>query len=94
MTGRLCTRPLHLVHSTSAPADELLTALDQWARATAGGEPVAYLEVSDGELRGEFVVTAAGAAQLATLLQHAASPHADPGAAASGGTLPSRSRER
>ncbi len=94
MTGRLPTRPLHLVHSTSAPADELLAALGQWAHATAGGEPVAYLEVSDGELRAEFAVTAAGAAQLATLLQRAVSPGADPGAAASGGALPGRSRER
>jgi hypothetical protein len=92
MTRRPATRPLHLAPGTRAPADELLAAFDHWAQATAGGEPVAHIEVSDGELRGEFAVTPAGAAQLAMLLQRASSP-AGPLVTANG-TPRSRSRER
>ncbi|MBO0815834.1 MAG: hypothetical protein J2P30_11935 [Actinobacteria bacterium] len=63
--------PLRLVHPATTAVDELLAALDQWARAGLG-EPVAYLEAGDGELAGDFPLTAEKVTELASLLRRAA----------------------
>ncbi len=94
MTRPAPPRPLRVVRAASAPVDELLAALDQWAHTGASGEPIAYLEVGDGELLGEFLLTAASATQLAALLRAAApkssGPNGLPGAAARPVTGPGR----
>ncbi len=68
--------PLRLVRPATKPVDELLAALENWAASGPDGEPVAYLEVGDGELFGDFPLTVAKVTELASLLRHAAElPH-------------------
>lgn len=69
-------RLLRLVRAAAGPVDDLLAALEQWAGVDRG-EPAAYLELGDGEIRGEFVLTSAHASQLAALLRTAASQRPD-----------------
>ncbi len=81
-------RLLRLVHSTSAPADELLAALGQSAHATADGR-------AGGLPRGQRRRTARRIRRDGSrsrpdgdAARYAASPPADPGIDASGGTPP------
>lgn len=66
--------PLRLVQPASEVVDGLLAALEDWAAGSPVGEPVAYLEVGDGELVGDFPLTAEKVTELAALLRRAASP--------------------
>ena len=66
--------PLRLVQPATEVVDGLLAALEDWAAGSLVGEPVAYLEVGDGELLGDFPLTAEKVTELAALLRRAASP--------------------
>jgi hypothetical protein len=68
-------RRLRLVRPAGQAIDGLLAALDQWAAAGPDrSEPVAYLEAGDGELYGDFPLTAAKVTELAALLRATAGP--------------------
>jgi hypothetical protein len=75
--------PLRLVQPATEAVDELLAALGQWAGGGRDDEPVAYLEAGDGELLGDFPLTARKVSELASLLRRAARPE-DPAAPRSG----------
>ncbi len=66
--------PLRLVQPATEAVDELLAALGQWAGGGRDDEPVAYLEAGDGELLGDFPLTARKVSELASLLCRAARP--------------------
>jgi len=67
-------RRLRLVRPADQAIDELLAALDHWTAGPGGSEPVAYLEAGDGELYGDFPLTAAKVTELAALLRATAGP--------------------
>ena len=59
---------LRLLGSASDPFDDLLAALELWASADPGEPPVAHLEVGDGELLVDFLLTATKVAELTVML--------------------------
>jgi hypothetical protein len=70
--GRAATRRLRLVHPADQALSDLLAALDQWATA-ADGEPAAYLEIGNDEIRADYTLTERQLATLTTLLRTARS---------------------
>jgi hypothetical protein len=70
MTGR--AGPLRVVPEGEQPVDGLVAALERWAEpAQDSPEPVARLEVGDGEIRADFSLSAARISELTAFLTEA-----------------------